>query len=333
MNGGKDIPSATHPKIRLFHIPKRQAGAPADNVSAAWNVCSPQTVPTFSGVAYYFGRHLVKKLGVPVGLINTSWGGSPIQPWTPPVGYDLVPEFKEKKIGNRGAPGMYNAMIHPLIPFAIRGAIWYQGESNVNDAATYHARMQALILGWRKAWGQDLSFYFVQLAPWTGYAGGMLPLQWEAQTATLSTPKTGMAVIHDTIGGAVGDIHPRNKHDVGKRLALWALAKDYGRKRLVCSGPLYKSMRVKGNKIILTFDHVGEGLKSRGDKPLDWFTIAGADKKFVRAKAKIARNRVVVVSEQVAKPVAVRFAWNKTARPNLMNKNGLPAGPFRTDRW
>jgi len=332
--GRQAIAAAKHPRIRLFNIPCRQSGKPAADVNAAWQVCSPATAGRFSAVGYFFGARLLKDLDVPIGMINASWGGSPIEPWTPLAGYDLVAEFKTGKIKNRGNPTMHNGMVAPLLPFSIRGAIWYQGESNVNGAATYCARMKALILGWRKAWGQDdLSFYFVQLAPWSGYRGGMLPLQWEAQTATLAVPNTGMAVINDTVGNRVGDIHPRQKTPVGNRLALWALAKDYGKKNLVYSGPLYKSMEAKGGKIVIHFDHVGGGLASRNGKPLDWFTIAGEDKKFVGAKGVIVGDTIEVSSDQVEKPVAVRFAWNKTARPNLMNKEALPAGPFRTDRW
>ncbi|MCA9163431.1 MAG: 9-O-acetylesterase, partial [Planctomycetales bacterium] len=177
----------------------------------------------------------------------------------------------------------------------------------------------------------DMPFYFVQLAPFT-YGGDPTRLAgiWEAQTATLSVPNTGMAVTVDI--GNVKDIHPRNKQDVGKRLALWALAKDYGQGDLVYSGPLYKSMKVDGNKAVLSFDHVGGGLVSRDGEPLSWFQVAGEDGNFVDAKAEIVGDTVVVHAEGVSKPTAVRFAWNQTAEPNLSNKAGLPASPFRTDK-
>jgi sialate O-acetylesterase len=224
-------------------------------------------------------------------------------------------------------------MIHPLAPFAIRGITWYQGEQNYGDGMLYFDKMQALIQSWRNVFLRpDAPFYFVQIAPYR-YGGGKeqtLPELWEAQTAALDIPRTGMAVISDV--GHVQDIHPRNKQDVGKRLALWALAKDYGQEDLVHSGPLYKSMAIEGSKIRLSFDHTGSGLASRDDKPLDWFEIAGKDGKFVKAQATIDGDTVLVSSDEIAKPTAARFAWHQEGVPNLMNKEGLPAGPFRTHR-
>ncbi|MBN2294312.1 MAG: 9-O-acetylesterase, partial [Pirellulales bacterium] len=240
------VAAANHPQIRLFHVPKVQSPTPNKDVNAKWQVCTPATVPNFSGVLYYFGLKLHKELGMPVGLINSSWGGSPIEPWI---------------VGG----GMYNGMIAPVKPFAMRGATWYQGESNVggNNNLYYFHKKKDLIEGWRKVWGQNLSFHFVQLAPWKGqYPPGKLPLLWETQVASLKIPGTGMAVITDLVDN-LQDIHPKNKLDVGNRLALWALAKDYGKKDLVYSGPLYKSMAVEGSKIRLSFAHTGGGLKSR----------------------------------------------------------------------
>jgi len=227
---------------------------------------------------------------------------------------------------------LYNSMIYPLLPFTVKGAIWYQGESNHREGMLYHEKMKALIAGWRSVWKQkDLPFYYVQLAPYRYMTDPNLPEVWEAQTKTLSVPNTGMAVINDI--GDVNDIHPRNKKDVGARLALWALAKDYDRGGLVYSGPLYKTMAPEGNKIRIRFDHVGRGLVSRDDEPLSWFTIAAADKNFVEAQAKIDGDSVLVWSDQIEKPVAVRFAWHELAEPTLMNKEGLPASSFRTDDW
>ena len=232
-------------------------------------------------------------------------------------------------------------MVHPLVPYAIRGAIWYQGESNLRDGKRYHKKMKALINGWREAWGQgDFPFYFVQLAPFNytkrfnnraQNAGHFfLPRIWEAQTATLALPNTGMAVTTDI--GNLTDIHPRNKQEVGRRLALWALAKDYSGDDVTHSGPLYKSMTVEGNAIRLTFEHVGSGLTARDEKPLTWFEIAGEDKQFVEAQATIDGDTVIVFSE-IQNPVAVRFGWHESAEPNFVNKEGLPASPFRTDSW
>jgi sialate O-acetylesterase len=317
-NGREAIPAATDTQIRLLHVAKVQVPQAAKDVTSdGWKVCSPQTVPGFSGVLYFFGQRLRKDLDVPVGLINSSWGGSPIEPWT---------------VADGKGGGMYNGMIAPVKPLAIRGAIWYQGESNVNIGLKYTNKMKALIEGWRQVWGYDFPFYFVQLAPFAGYGDPALPPLWEAQVASLKIPKTGMAVTTDIVHN-IRDIHPNNKIDVGNRLALWALAKEYGKTDLVYSGPLYKAMKVEGGKIRLSFAHVGGGLKARDDKPLTEFQIAGADGNFVPAQATIDGDAVVVEAKEVAAPAKVRFGWHKRANPNLVNKEGLPASPFQTDNW
>ena len=383
-----EIAAANYPNIRLFYVPRVAAGLLQKNIAADWHETTPETVENFSAVAYYFGRKLYKNLDVPIGLINTSWGGTRIEPWTPPAGFATVPalaaiskeiqeahanyraqlpeKMKEvevwiaetRKALETGAQltrmpenrhplrhhtrptGIYNSMVHPLVPYAIRGAIWYQGESNLREGMRYHKKMQALINGWRKVWGQgDFPFYFVQLAPFNytkrfNYSGPdtghfFLPRIWEAQAATLALPNTGMAVTTDISN--LTDIHPRNKQDVGRRLALWALAKDYGRDDVTYSGPLYKAMAIEGNTIRLTFDHVGSGLTSRDEKPLTWFEIAGEDKQFVEAQATIDGDTVVVSNDAIENPVVVRFGWHESAEPNFVNKEGLPASPFRTD--
>ncbi len=314
------IAGADQPMIRLFQVPKVKAKAPAADVNARWEVCSPQSVGRFSGVLYHFGLRLHEDLGVPVGLVNSSWGGSSIEPWTP----------TEKESGE-----MYNGMIAPLQPFAIRGVVWYQGETNVlrKDGLAYRDKMEALIKGWRRTWGQHLPFYFVQIAPWSGsYGPGELPALWEAQVASLKIPGTGMVVTTDLVDD-IRDIHPTNKKDVGNRLALWALARDYGKKDLVYSGPLFKSMKIEGYKVRIRFAHVGGGLKSRDGKDLNEFEVAGADGKFVPAKAFIEGDAVVVLAKAVPSPTQVRFGWHTVAKPNLMNKEGLPASPFQTNNW
>ena len=317
--GGKEaIAAATDAQIRLLQVDKVQAPQAANDVhSPGWKVCSPQTVPGFSAVLYFFGRRLHQDLDVPVGLINSSWGGSAIEPWT---------------VKGASGGGMYNGMIAPVKPFAIRGAIWYQGESNVGNGLAYAERMKALIEGWRHVWGYDFPFYFVEIAPFAGYGPGALPPLWEAQAASLKIPQTGMAVTTDLVHN-IGDIHPINKIDVGNRLALWALAKDYGKKDLVYSGPLYKSMQVDGGKIRLSFAHIGSGLKSRDGKPLAEFEVAGADGKFVPAEAAIDGDTVVVQAKEVASPTQARFGWRNVADPNLVNKEGLPASPFHANNW
>lgn len=229
--------------------------------------------------------------------------------------------------------GMYNGMVHALIPYAIRGFLWYQGESNRGQGMHYHQLKKGLIANWRKLWNQgDFPFLFVQLAPYR-YDNNetLLPEIWEAQTETLKIPNTGMAVTTDI--ATIRDIHPPNKQDVGKRLALWALANTYGHEDVVHSGPLYDSMSIEGEKIRVKFTHVGGGLAAKDGKPLSWFSIAGENKQFHPASASIDGDTVVVSSPDVKNPVAVRFGWNQIAEPNLANKAGLPASPFRTDRW
>jgi len=233
---------------------------------------------------------------------------------------------------NREPTGLYNGMIYPMVPFAFKGAIWYQGESNRGQGMHYYDLMRGLIGGWRQIWKQgEFPFLFVQLAPFR-YQGSetALPEIWEAQTAALSIPNTGMAVTTDI--ATIEDIHPTNKQDVGRRLALWALAKTYGRTE-VYSGPLYQSMSQEGNKIRIRFAHASGGLVARDQKAVTWFAIAGKEKHFHPASAVIDGETVVVQSPKVAQPVAVRFGWNQLAEPNLANQAGLPAGPFRTDRW
>ncbi|TXT31192.1 MAG: sialate O-acetylesterase [Planctomycetota bacterium] len=352
VNPKEEIAAAKYPNIRLFHVRKTPAVVPQEVVlDRDWSECSPETISNFSAVAYFFGRHLHKELNVPIGLINTSWGGTAIEPWTPIAGFESVESLKPiaeqvkaqqakpegAKAGAGGPSHLYNGMVHHLVPFGIRGAIWYQGESNRSQGVGYEQRMHALINGWRSVWGQgDFPFLYVQLAPWKYVKPPMtdpahlLPQIWEAQTKVLAMKNTGMAITHDI--GNLDDIHPRNKQDVGKRLALWALAKTYGKSDLVYSGPLYKSMKVDGNKVRIEFDHVGGGLKSRDDKPLSWFTIAGKEGDFVEATATIDGNSIVVSSAKIAEPAAVRFGWDQLAEPNLMNAAGLPAGPFRTSR-
>ena len=341
-NSKEEIAAADYPNVRLFNVKRAEASKPAKDVTGAWKPCSPESIVEghfggFSAAAYYFGRYLHKELGVPVGLIDASWGGSAAERWMSRKVLDGDPRFKRPAQVKRNS-SLYNAMLAPLMPYAIRGAIWYQGETNVPNAYEYRSLFPALIANWRADWGQgDFPFYFVQLSPFRYHVKTpsmdpkLLPELWEAQLMTLrSVPNTGMAVITDI--GDIKDIHPKNKVDVGRRLALWALAKIHGRD-VVFSGPLYKSMAVEGSRIRLQFDYVDGGLKSRDGKPLSDFIIAGEDKKFVPAVAEIDGESIIVHSEKVDKPVAVRFAWHEEATPNLSNKAGLPASPFRTDSW
>ncbi len=352
-NAKEEIENAKYPKIRLFTVPSAkempQPEPQADlGLDLQWTECTPQSVPGFSAVAYFFGRKLQQELDVPIGLINTSWGGTICEAWTSKPALESDPDWygpilergKTFQAGNPNQPAvLFNGMINPLVPFAIKGAIWYQGESNLGRAEQYAKLFPAMITDWRKNWGQgDFPFLFVQLAPYC-YAGDkanntpkdskQLGELWEAQLKTLKLPNTGMAVTTDIT--ELFDIHPKNKQDVGQRLALWALANSYEKSDVVYSGPLYDSMAVEDNKIRLKFKHVGGGLEAKDGQPLNFFTIAGEDQAFVDAKAEIDGDTIVVTSDQVEKPVAVRFGWSDFATPNLFNKAGLPASPFRTD--
>jgi len=329
-NHAAEIAAADHPQMRLCTIPEKSTPVPVKDGAAEWHVCSPRSVGYFSAVAYYFGRELHRELKVPVGLIVSAVSGTRIESWTPDEGIAAVPELKDQRQFANG--DLYRGMIEPLAPLTIRGVIWYQGEGNVGDGFVYLHRMKALIGGWRQAWKrEDLPFYYVQLAPlnWGGKPKTQLPEIWEAQTAALSIPHTGMVVTTDI--GNIGDAHPRNKLDVGRRLARWALTKTYGREGIVYCGPVFKSMAIEGRKARIQFEHTAGGLASRDGKPLSWFTIASDDGQFVPAQAEIEGETVVTFSEAVAKPVAVRFGWHQIAEPNLINRAGLPASPFRTD--
>ena len=361
MNAKEEVAAADHPQIRLFNVPGHTTSPlPKEKGAGSWQVCNPKSATGFSAVGYFFGRRLQKDLGVPVGLVGSNWGGTRIEPWTTLAGFESVPELSkiadqvknykaDTKVGGGSPSAIYNSMVHPLAPFAMRGGIWYQGESNGGEGVTYYHKKHALVNGWRKVFqNKDLAFYWVQLANFRkeneNPAGGD---GWakirEAQTQALDIPGTGMAVITDI--GAANDIHPRNKQDVGWRLAQWALHQTYGKKNLVPAGPLYKSQKIEGNTIRLSFNHVGKGLmvgKKTGLEPtaevkggqLAHFAIAGTDKKWFWAEATIDGETVVVKSSDVPKPVAVRYGYTMNpAKANLYNKEGIPASPFRTDGW
>jgi sialate O-acetylesterase len=349
-----ELAVANYPEIRILDVRRDRKPTRLRDANIAWSPCNGDSLVAqhFSEVAYFFGRKLHQELKVPIGLIDSSFGGSPIEPWIPSEGFTLAPSLADfaqasGKPWVKGTPQlsmMFNSMIAPLIPYAIRGVIWYQGESNVGtvaDVDRYADEMFALIESWRSEWHDDFPFYYVEIAPFTYFNNGRPgpkkadssdreALFWEQQTDALQIPHTGMIVTTD-ITDDVHNHHPRDKRSVGERLAAWALAKDYGRPNVVFSGPKFKSMEVKGNAAIISFDYADGGLVSRDGKPLTWFTIAGADGKFVPATAAIDGDTVVVTSPDVSVPTTVRFAWDELAMPNLSNKAGLPALPFRSD--
>ncbi|MGI8785908.1 MAG: sialate O-acetylesterase [Acidobacteriota bacterium] len=365
----QDIAAAADPQLRLFTVPKLKSDTPVNDVKSSWQLCTPETVAGFSAVAYYFARDLRKARGVPVGVIHTSWGGSPAEVWLSQENLASNPDYKSNildaypaaykrydesrvryekesaELKSQGkTPGnpprapwkpaeLYNGMIAPLLPYAIAGAIWYQGESNASRAHQYRTLFPDMIANWRQAWGQkDFPFLAVQLAPFMKIKDQPAESDWaelrEAQwLATRALPRVGLAVITDV--GEENDIHPTKKAPVGARLALAARAIAYGEK-VEYSGPVYKSMKIDGNRVVLSFDHVGGGLEARGGE-LRSFAIAGADGKFAWAAARIEGDRILVTSPEVSNPVAVRFGWADYPVVNLWNRAGLPAVPFRTD--
>lgn len=388
------IQQSNHPGLRMFNAALCAAREPQEDIAGKWSAASPETVPSYSAVAFFFARKLHLELGIPVGVIHSSWGGKPVETFTSREALNTLPgtkalvdaaikadaefdaekakaayktqyekwkvqkeAFDKKPANERGAlpkqpmppkpaletegkPGvLYNAMIHPFVGYTMRGAIWYQGEANANFVAVpYDQTLPLMINDWRKRWADDFSFYFVQLAnfkaPSTapGTPDGWALLQDRMRLILDTTPKTGMAVANDV--GDAKDIHPKNKKDPGERLALWALAKDYG-KELIYSGPLYQKHEVVKNAIRVTFAHAGDGLKARDGGALKRFEIAGSDKVWHWAEAKIdGKDAVLLSSPQVKQPVAVRYAWASNPEgANLVNSTGLPASVFRTDDW
>lgn len=346
-NAESEIAKANYPNIRMFYAARDHSRIPNKDVYGKWEECTPDVAKTFSAVAYYFGKELYNELNVPIGLLHFSWGGSPAQAWTNPEALMKTPEgifylekFKEKIANtlpgelprNYRDPGAnYYGMLKPLIPFGIRGAIWYQGENNVYEHSMYRNLFETMITNWRNEWRQgDFPFYFVQLATYNYKVEIVGAALRDAQRKSLEIPNTGMAVTLDI--GNPEDIHPKNKLDVGKRLALWALAKTYGFKNIIYSGPIYRSMNIEETKIRINLDHIGSGLLCKGEK-LTHFTIAGNDKIFHQAEAVIDGHTILVSSNLVKNPVAVRFAFANNDVPNLFNLDGLPASTFRTDNW
>ncbi|MES2596424.1 MAG: sialate O-acetylesterase [Verrucomicrobiota bacterium] len=388
------IAESKHPALRMFNAPLVTAADNQDDIEGSWTASTPETVPGYSAVAFFFARKLHLELGIPVGVIKSAWGGKPVETFTSREALDTLPgtkalveatlkaeadydqakaqaayeanlekwkatmaaakgksseqrkrlpkkpEAPKRPLLTEGKPGvLFAAMIHPFVGYTMRGAIWYQGEGNAKPGAVPYDQTLPLMIGdWRKRWNDEFSFYYVQLASYhapskePGTPDAWALCQDRMRLVLGTTPKTGMAITNDV--GEANDIHPKNKKDPGERLARWALAKDYG-KELVYSGPLFKSSVTKDDTIRVTFDQSGTGLKSRDGGTLKRFEIAGADKVWHWADAKIdGADSVIVSSPQVKQPVAVRYAW--AANPegaNLVNSEGLPTSVFRTDDW
>lgn len=385
-NADEEIAAANYPLIRHFKVKIAESDAPTENMSGSWAVCSPETVKLFTAVGYFFARDIYEKLHVPVGLINSTWGGTPVEAWMSPSALDSDPafafvrarwqqdvaEYPQKKAaydaalplwerdlaaakaagndaqlkifhlkprpphgpGDRWTPtGLFNSMINPLLPYALRGVLWYQGESNALHPTEYHALFAAMITAWRRHFGQrDLPFYFVQLANYS-YLYNASGTEWalirEGQAQTLALPQTAMAVAIDL--GEHANIHPRNKQEVGRRLALIAETRLYGIPG-DDSGPMFASATREGNAMRVRFTHADNGLIAH-ENPVQSLELAGADKVFHPAQGRIEGESLLVSSPDVKDPVAVRYAWSNDPEANLFNGAGLPAAPFRSDMW
>jgi sialate O-acetylesterase len=339
-DGKEIINQVNDPNIRLFHIPKSAASDLQVRGEGDWRVCDKESVKYFSAVAYFFGKKLNQNLNIPIGLINATWGGTPAETWMPQEivsSNPILAKSAEKQVDDKPwCPSrsgvVFNSMLYPIVPFRLAGALWYQGEANTAAPATYKLLMENLILEWRKQFLSDFPFYYVQIAPFSGYGeieNGTLIREQEVKM--LEIPKTGVVVISDLVDD-VNDIHPKFKKPVGERLANVALADTYGRKEVVYQSPLYKAMKIEKGKIRISFDHAPSGLISKDGEPTE-FLIAGEDKKFYPAKAKIDGSNIIVFAKEVKNPASVRFGWKNGSIPNLFSKEGLPVSCFRTDDW
>lgn len=329
--------AADHPRLRLFHVEHAMPDEPQEDVGGSWSVCTPESAHDFSAVGYHFGRELLEALDRPIGLVQSTWGGTRAEAWTSRDDLRANAELAQladnpQGHGGPNRPGvLFDGMIHPLLHASFRGAVWYQGESNCSDAEQYATLFPAMIAAWRKRFANDvLAFYFVQIAPYDYHASGQLSPEAcavlrESQLATLALPHTGVVVTMDV--GNPKDIHPRDKRTVGHRLALWALAKEYGRGG-ECSGPLFASASRDGAAVRVAFEHAA-GLRTRDGAAPSFLELAGADGAFRPAQGKIEGDALIVTCSEVSDPTAVRYAFRDDAEPNLENGAGLPASPFR----
>lgn len=342
MNTADILMQANNPQIRLFNVPRKVSRVPLATCDASWEAADPATVGPFSAVGYQFAQMLQERLKVPVGIIESTWGGTVIEAWMnesilqPFAGEIKIPAVTDTlKMRPNDPTGLYNAMIAPLLGFSIKGALWYQGESNRTRPAQYQKLLPAMVKSWRDAWDSgNWAFYYVQIAPFsyekdTGEAGRLREAQLKAQS---QIPDAGMAVSMDV--GEAFNIHPPDKTIISKRLLYWALSHTYGYKGLPCEGPAYKSMQVSGDTVKLSFDYAPNGLTTFGKPLATLFEVAGADRVFHPAEAAvITRDGIAVRSSSVKTPVAVRYAFKAWTVGTLYNTEGLPASSFRTDDW
>lgn len=327
-----------YPLIREYKVPLNYSKEPIDDAKSAWEVCSPKTVPEFSAVGYFMAKNLYKKLKVPIGIVHSAYGGTPAEDWTSKKALEANPKLAffvrnydsiRNSAWHPGAQvknGLYNGMIAPLLPMALKGVAWYQGENNQDRAKEYQIVLPNMIQNWRTDFNQgDFPFLIVQVAPYKD----LIPEIRESQLLVSQQVKN-TALIVTTDCGDPTNIHPAHKQPVGERLALAARKLAYG-ENITYSGPTYRSYKIKGNKIILSFDYVNKGFLAKKSEDLKGFTIAGKDKFFFVAKAEIKGNKIIISNDAIKKPVAARYGWANAPEVNLYNAEGLPASPFRTD--
>lgn len=336
-----ELPNSKNDNIRFFTVAKKTSEYPQDYAEGEWVTCNEETLKRFSAAGYFFGKKLNSDLNVPIGLIQSAWSGTPVELWEPAEVIDSDPEMKTaatkiKDVTYRpNKPALiYNAMIYPISNYSIAGVIWYQGEGNTVRAHAYQKMFTGMIGAWRKQFGNDFPFYYVQIAPYTYESTFEAALLMEQQTRSLSYPKTGMVVITDLVDN-VKDQHPKNKLDVGVRLANLALAETYHKPIPVpvYKNPMYREMEIRKEKISLYFDNAPNGFMVKNNEKPGEFFIAGNDQQFLPAEVKIEKDRIVVFNKQISNPVAVRFSFSNTGMSNVFNKEGLPIVPFRTDNW
>ena len=338
-NGKEEIKNANYPNIRFFGIEKKSSEYPQDNCIGKWEVCNSATMRNFSAVGYSYARQLMLNMNIPIGIISAAWGATNAELWIPKnlIESDSLLKNSEKKImPNQWCPTkpgvLYNSMIAPIARYSIAGAIWYQGESNASIPKSYLKIMQTLITSWRTDFGVEFPFYFVQIAPFKYGPNVKAALLREAQANSLNIPKTGMVVISDLVDD-VKNIHPKNKMDIGKRLGNSVLSEVYGVSGLVYKYPMYNSMSVDKNKIRVSLLNCNNGLTIKDGNEALTFEIAGTDKIFVPAFAKIDGNTLVVWNKNIKNPIAVRYSFSNDAIGNVFSKEGLPLAPFRSDKF
>ena len=335
---GAELTNARNPAIRFFQVPRTASAWPQDDVKGAWTVCDSNTLKQFSAVGYFFGKTLHQQLGVPIGLINASWGGTPTEVWTPAEEIYNNSMLKAAAEKLREVPWcpvtpglLYNGMVHPISNYNIAGAIWYQGEGNTANAETYHLGFSTLLAQWRKAWKKIFPMYYVQIAPFAygrPFEGAIVR---EQQQLAAALPKVGMVVVADLID-SLTDIHPGNKKDVGLRLANYALAKTYGKNVGAYQSPTLEGATLTGKTVTIVVAQAPQGLVQRGPS-LTGFLICGADGIWLPASGTIKGNNIVLWNDAVPMPTHVRYCFSNTGVGNVFSAEGLPLAPFRTDNW